>query len=381
MYNQSDIDKKKTRRILKMSGKRKMFIYGGIIGLIGAILMKYGNPGNMGICIACFWRDIAGALGLHRGEVVQYIRPEIIGIIFGTFAISYLTGDFKVRGGSSPLIRFVLGFFLMIGALVFLGCPLRMVLRLANGDLNALVGLAGYVSGIFIGVQFLKKGYTLGKSIEQAKVAGFIYPIIAIALLIFLVIKPAFILFSTEGPGSMAAPILLSLALGAIVGISLQRSRICTAGGFRDIILIKDSYFLWGLIGIFVFSLAGNLMLNFDSFNLGFEGQPVAHTNHLWNFLGMTLVGLCSVLLGGCPIRQTVLASQGDTDAGITVFGLIIGAAFAHNFGLASSGKGATANGKIAVIIGIIFVIILSYCVVMSNKKSRSQTKEVVSHE
>lgn len=356
-----------------MSGKRKMFIYGGIIGLIGAILLKLGNPGNMGICIACFWRDIAGALGLHRAGVVQYIRPEIIGIIFGAFAISYITGDFKVKGGSSPLIRFVLGFFLMIGALVFLGCPLRMILRLANGDLNAIVGLAGYVSGIFIGVQFLKKGYTLGRNFNQAKIAGFIMPIIGVILLIFLIIKPAFILFSQEGPGSMAAPILVSLVLGAIVGISLQRSRICTAGGFRDLILIKDSHFLWGLIGLFVVGLIGNLVLNFDSFNLGFEGQPVAHSNHLWNFLGMVLVGLSSVLLGGCPIRQTVLASQGDTDAAVTVFGLIVGAAFAHNFGLAASPKGVPTNGKIAVIVGIVFILVLAYGVILANKKNKSK--------
>lgn len=360
-----------------MGGKRKMFIYGGIIGLIGAILMKLGNPGNMGICIACFWRDIAGALGLHRAEVVQYIRPEIIGIIFGSFIISYMTGDFKVKGGSSPLIRFVLGFFLMIGALVFLGCPLRMLLRLGNGDLNAIVGLIGYVVGIYVGVQFLKKGYTLGRSIDQPKVVGFIFPIIAVVLLIFLVIKPAFILFSTEGPGSMAAPIAISLIAGAIVGIALQRSRICTAGGFRDAILIKDYHFLWGLIGILVFNLVGNLILNFNSFNLGFEGQPVAHANHLWNFLGMVLVGLCSVLLGGCPIRQTILASQGDGDAGVTVLGLIMGAAFAHNFGLASSPKGVTDNGKFAVIVGIVFVLFLAYSVVINSKKATSKSKEV----
>src|SRR5690606_10206537 len=154
-----------------MNSKRKIFIYGGVIGLIAAILMKLGNPGNMGMCIACFWRDIAGALGLHKAGVVQYIRPEIIGIIFGAFSISYLTGDFKVKGGSSPLIRFILGFFLMIGGLVFLGCPLRMILRLANGDLNALVGLMGYIAGIFIGVQFLKKGYSLGKNYDQPKIA------------------------------------------------------------------------------------------------------------------------------------------------------------------------------------------------------------------
>jgi len=37
----------------------------------------------------------------------------------------------------------------------------------------------------------------------------------------------------------------------------------------------------------------------------------------------------------------------------------MVGAAFCHNFGLASSGKGPTMNGKIAVIIGIIVVAII----------------------
>ena len=40
----------------------------------------------------------------------------------------------------------------------------------------------------------------------------------------------------------------------------------------------------------------------------------------------------------------------------MTVLGLIVGAAFAHNFGLASSAEGPTANGKIAVVIGLAVV-------------------------
>ena len=39
----------------------------------------------------------------------------------------------------------------MIGALMFLGCPLRMVIRLGGGDLNALVGLVGFIAGILAG--------------------------------------------------------------------------------------------------------------------------------------------------------------------------------------------------------------------------------------
>ena len=47
----------------------------------------------------------------------------------------------------------------MIGALMFLGCPLRMMIRIGGGDLNAIVGLVGFVVGIFIGTLFLKKGF------------------------------------------------------------------------------------------------------------------------------------------------------------------------------------------------------------------------------
>ena len=48
---------------------------GAVIGVLAALLQKLGNPGNMGICVACFERDIAGAIGMHRAAVVQYMRP------------------------------------------------------------------------------------------------------------------------------------------------------------------------------------------------------------------------------------------------------------------------------------------------------------------
>jgi YedE family putative selenium metabolism protein len=87
----------------------------------------------------------------------------------------------------------------------------------------------------------------------------------------------------------------------------------------------------------------------------------VAHTMHLWNFLGMFLAGLTATLLGGCPLRQTILASEGDTDAGITILGLIAGAAVSHNFLLASSAKGVGVFSVTAVIIGIIFTCSIGF--------------------
>ena len=145
---------------------------GGLVGVSAVLLTYLGNPANMGFCIACFLRDMAGSLGLHRAAPVQYLRPEIIGIVWGACIMALAKKDFSPRGGSSPLLRFLLGFGVMVGALVFLGCPLRMVLRLAGGDLNALVGLAGFVCGILAGVFFLKKGFSLGRSYRQSRAEG-----------------------------------------------------------------------------------------------------------------------------------------------------------------------------------------------------------------
>lgn len=335
-----------------------IIIVGLIIGVLSALLVKFGNPVNMGFCIACFLRDIAGAIGLHRAEVVQYIRPEIIGIVIGSFVCALFAKEFKGKGGSSPATRFFLAMAVMIGALVFLGCPYRMVLRLAGGDYNAIIGLFGFVLGIGVGAVFLKKGFSLKRNYVQCKFEGYTMPLAVLGLLILLVMAPSFIFFSAKGPGSMVAPIAVSLAIGAIVGGLGQRTRLCMVGGIRDGILFKDFYLLYGFIAIFAAALVTNIALGL--FNPGFAGQPVAHTDGLWNFLGMSVVGFGSVLLGGCPFRQLVLAGEGNTDSTVTVLGFIVGAAFAHNFSLASSPKGVTPNGKVAVIICLVFVFAIA---------------------
>lgn len=123
----------------------KIISCGIFIGIIATILQKFGNPANMGICVACFERDNAGALGLHRAALVQYIRPEILAFVLGSLVSSLAFKEFKPRGGSLPLVRFFLGFFAMMGALVFLGCPWRAFLRHAGGDWNAITAFAGLV--------------------------------------------------------------------------------------------------------------------------------------------------------------------------------------------------------------------------------------------
>ena len=341
-----------------------IILVGAVIGIGAALLQYFGNPPNMGICVACFERDIAGALGLHRADVVQYLRPEIMGFVLGAFVAALLAGEYKPRGGSSPLIRFFLGVFAMIGALVFLGCPWRTLLRLAGGDGNAILGLAGLIAGIFIGVGFLKNGYSLGRSYAQKKAAGCVFPALMIGLLLLLVFQVSFapggpIFFSAKGPGSQHAPLLISLIAGLVIGGLAQRSRFCTMGAFRDVILIRDFHLISGVAALLVFAFIANMLLG--QFKPGFEGQPVAHTDHLWNFLGMTLAGLSFVLAGGCPGRQLFLSGEGDMDAAIFATGMIVGAAIAHNFAIASSPKGIAAFGPAAVLIGFLFCLVVGF--------------------
>ena len=353
------------------SSRAGIIIVGAIIGIGAALLQYLGNPPNMGICVACFERDIAGALGLHRADVVQYLRPEIMGLVLGAFVAALFAGEYKPRGGSAPLIRFFLGVFAMIGALVFLGCPWRTLLRLAGGDGNAILGISGLITGIFVGVQFLKNGFSLGSAHSQEKASGWIMPGLMIALLILLIFHASFaeggpIFFSTKGPGSMHASVFISLAAGLIIGALAQRSRFCTMGAFRDVMLTKDFHLISGVASLLIFAFAANLI--FGQFHPGFEGQPIAHTNHVWNFLGMSLAGLAFTLAGGCPGRQLFLSGEGDADAGVFVLGMIVGAGIAHNFAMASSPKGVAAFGPITVLIGLLFCLTIGLTMMQKTK-------------
>ena len=254
-----------------------ILVTGLVIGIAALVLGAHGNPGNMGFCIACFLRDTTGALGLHGAEVVQYFRPEIVGI-----------------GG---------------------------------GDWNALVGLVGFIVGILVGVVFLKKGFTLGRSYKQTLAEGAAFPVVYVLLFVLWLAAPSIFKFSEKGPGSMHAAWGLALVAGALA----QKSRLCMVGGIRNAVMFKDFGLVAGFVTIILTVLVGNLILG--KFNPGFTGQPVAHNDGLWNFLGTALMGWGCVLLGGCPLRQLILASSAD---------------------------GPTGNGKIAVIVGFVVVLVVS---------------------
>lgn len=336
-------------------------ISGGVLGVLAVLLVQAGNPGNMGICAACFLRDSAGALGFHKAEALQYLRPEILGLIIGGFLASiFWTKEFTPKSSPAAFSNFFLGVFAMIGALVFLGCPWRAFLRLGGGDMTAIAGFLGLGVGVGIGMFFKSKGYKAEESVAVSKTLGILPVVFSVILLLALVFGlktgNGALFTSIKGPASQHATIVVSLIAGVLVGVLMHKSKFCSVGAFSRAFRGDFSMF-WGVISIIIFASITNLALG--QYKFGFEAQPIAHNDFIWNFLGMVLAGLCFSLSEGCPGKHLVQMGTGNLGSVIFVIGMMAGAGFAHNFLLASSGAGITAYAPYALALGFIFAIYL----------------------
>jgi YedE family putative selenium metabolism protein len=148
------------------------------------------------------------------------------------------------------------------------------------------------------------------------------------------------------GPGDGGAPAhapwlaALALALGA--------GAILSATGFCAISAVRCAFggARWMLIAaVAVVAAYGGVALAGGVSSLGAAVQPIAHGDWLWNTLALALVGACGALAGGCPVRQIVMAGEGNGDAFVGCCGLLVGGALAHTLGLASAPATAAAAG------------------------------------
>jgi len=160
--------------------------------------------------------------------------------------------------------------------------------------------------------------------------------------------------------------IVYSLFLGFLLGYLGQRARLCFIGGMRDYILVKDTYLIKGLFGFFIGALLGFILFHSISIAslksfpwflngasifikkwkvmgivanpnpvLPIPGDPITWSPNVFHhlllaFIGGVIVGLFSVLAGGCPFRQHVMAAEGSYSALSYVFGFAIGAVVFH---------------------------------------------------
>ena len=113
---------------------------------------------------------------------------------------------------------------------------------------------------------------------------------------------------------------LVSLGVGLIVGYLGQRSRMCTIGGLRDFVLVRDTGLLkgvgamllasWVAFGV-LHAIAGS---NLD--RLVAAGTTPSGIGAVVAILvGGLALGFFATLSGACPLRQHVLAGQGRIGA------------------------------------------------------------------
>ncbi len=320
------------------------------VGALAGALVLLGNPGNMGLCGACFVRDVAGALRLHLGPAV--FRPEVAGLVVGALLYSLISGRHVGRSGSHAGARFVLGVAMAIGALVFLGCPFRMLQRLGGGDLAAWLALPGFVAGVGLGRAFEQRGYSIGRTHEVPLAVGLCGPVAVAATLTLFAFGGV---LAGPGPGGAGppahAPWIAALLLGGAAGAALSATGFCGVNAARQVFAGPRPMLV--AAGALVVAFAAVLAIG-GRFAPGLVG-PIAHGDWPWNTLALALVGLTGALCGGCPVRLIVLTGEGNGDAFVAVMGLLVGGALAHSLGLAAApagdaGPGGPAlAGKIAV--------------------------------
>jgi YedE family putative selenium metabolism protein len=347
------------------SRARKGIVLAALVGAAAASLVALGNPGNMGICGACFLRDLGGALGLHGGPAI--FRPELAGVLLGAFALGLVRGSFAGRSGGHAVARFLFGAWMGIGALVFLGCPFRLLQRLGGGDGSALAGAAGLLAGVGAALPFERRGFTPGRTSPAPLPVGLLGPVVALALLgLFL----GGGLPRGPGPGDPAdpkhAPWAAALGIGLAAGAALSATGFCAISACRQVFSPGKTMLV--ATGALIAAYAAVLAVT-GKLKPGFTGQPAAHGDALASFLAMALVGLAGAFAGGCPVRQVVMAGEGNGDAFVAVVGIAFGASLGHGMGLVSSPAGATAAGRIAVAVGIAFCVLYAIAFVRTAPK------------
>jgi len=145
----------------------------------------------------------------------------------------------------------------------------------------------------------------------------------------------------TKDVAIIAVPIV-TLLFGILIGWLGQRSGFCSIGGFRDFFMFRHTRLLYGYLALIGGAFVGYLLFwlitpsAFENFfwvlTNGLKpvpGAPAGLTIAAYIVLaviGGIAVGIIGVLLGGCPLRQVVMTSEGNVKSLSFVIGMCIGA-------------------------------------------------------
>lgn len=137
------------------------------IGILAVAAQQlFNEPQAYGICIACHSRDMLGWIfnNLFSTSLVDVTTAGLsapiltsLGILIGAHLAARRNNIFPCSMSGGQARMFILGFLVMVSALLLAGCPLRLLLRIAYGDMLAVFGLIWMVAGIALGIVVLRR--------------------------------------------------------------------------------------------------------------------------------------------------------------------------------------------------------------------------------
>jgi len=154
-----------TVNLKKLTTPLNVGLLTGILAATAQAVFSVAPPLAYGICIACHTRDLVNWFTNTLFNTTLGIAPisqtvplfTTLGLLIGAFVSALRSKEFKIRTTINPFYEFLLGMLIMISALTLGACPMRAVLRVAYGDLTALLGFLSIVLGVVAGSVYMKR--------------------------------------------------------------------------------------------------------------------------------------------------------------------------------------------------------------------------------
>ncbi|MBE3581972.1 MAG: YeeE/YedE family protein [Thermoanaerobacteraceae bacterium] len=260
-----------------------------------------------------------------------------VGIILGALGSALLAREFKIR--KEDRARYLLGaaggILMGIGTVVMPPCNVggfwvaTMALSL-SGPLSAV----GLLLGAYVGGRILQghiRKAVLKSDFHQAAVGPPVRRQSASSqlikgILIFIIIFALALAYRFNGMPKHGGLLLFGLVFGLIV----QRSRLCFAAAFREILTTRDGTVMkWVLLSMAVGTL-GFALLKAQ----GYQPQHMVFPVGWHNIAGGFVFGIGMVLAGGCGLGILVRSGEGYTRSWLAIItGMLTSGAWVHLYG------------------------------------------------
>ncbi len=129
------------------------------------VMFSFSHPEAYGVCLVCHGRDMLAQLyqSLFGKAMDMSVSARsgpvltVIGILLGAFIGAVSSGEFRWQWVEGKLTSFLRGAAVALCALIISGCPMRLMIRSAYGDIKALLGVIALMLGCVAGTLILKR--------------------------------------------------------------------------------------------------------------------------------------------------------------------------------------------------------------------------------